>query len=240
MPNDTNHLGQPVGAQLPGWTPPPRPPRETLAGRSCRLEPIDPARHGASLHAANGADAEGRNWTYLPYGPFDSLPAYLEWLERSCLGSDPQFYAIVGADGVPRGVASYLRIDPGNGSIEVGHINFSPSLRRTPAATESMFLMMRHAFELGYRRYEWKCNALNAPSRQAAQRLGFSFEGLFRQAAVVRGRNRDTAWYAVIDREWPALREAFLRWLDPANFDAQGRQRTSLSALTAPVLARRG
>jgi RimJ/RimL family protein N-acetyltransferase len=240
MPNDTNHLGQPIGPVVPDWKTPRPPARETLAGHSCRLEPLDPARHGASLHAANSADAEGRSWTYLPYGPFDTLAAYLEWLERSCRGSDPLFYAIVGTDGVPLGVASYLRIDPANGSIEVGHINFSPSLQRTPAATESMFLMMRHAFELGYRRYEWKCNAFNAPSRRAAQRLGFSFEGVFRQTAVVKGRNRDTAWYAVIDSEWPVLRQAFLRWLDPTNFDAQGRQRTSLSALTAPILVRRG
>jgi RimJ/RimL family protein N-acetyltransferase len=138
------------------------------------------------------------------------------------------------------GVASFLRIDPGHGSIEVGHINFSPLLQRTPAATEAMFLMMEHAFERGYRRYEWKCNALNAASRRAAQRLGLSFEGVFRQAGVVKGCNRDTAWYAAIDREWPALRDAFRRWLDPANFDAQGQQRTSLAELTAPILVRCG
>jgi RimJ/RimL family protein N-acetyltransferase len=126
------------------------------------------------------------------------------------------------------GVASYLRIAPAVGTIEVGHIHFSPLLQRTPAATEAMYLMMRHAFELGYRRYEWKCDALNAPSRRAAERLGFSFEGIFRQAVVVKGRNRDTAWYACIDREWPARREAFERWLDPANFDAEGRQRQPL------------
>ena len=240
MAPDTNPLGQPVGTLVPGWTPPPTPSREPLVGRYCRLDPLEPSRHAASLYAANRLDAEGRNWTYLPYGPFESLEAYTGWMERVCLGADPLFFAIAEDGREAAGVASYLRIDPGNGSIEVGHINFSPSLQRTPAATEAMFLMMRQAFELGYRRYEWKCNALNAPSRQAAQRLGLSFEGVFRQAAVVKGRNRDTAWYAAIDSEWPALHEAFLRWLDPSNFDAQGRQRASLSALTGPVLVRRG
>ena len=138
------------------------------------------------------------------------------------------------------GVASYLRIDPGNGSIEVGHINYSPLLQRTFAGTEAMYLMMKQAFELGYRRYEWKCNALNAPSREAAQRLGLSFEGIFRQAKIVKGRNRDTAWYAAIDTEWPAVQKAFLRWLDPSNFDEQGKQRIRLSDLTKPILKQRG
>ncbi len=138
------------------------------------------------------------------------------------------------------GVASYLRIDPASGSIEVGHINYSPMLQRTPAATEAMYLMMQRVFELGYRRYEWKCDALNARSRAAAQRYGFSFEGVFRQATVYKGRNRDTAWYAAIDQEWPALQAAFLQWLDPANFDQDGRQRVRLADLTSPVLKQRG
>jgi RimJ/RimL family protein N-acetyltransferase len=133
-----------------------------------------------------------------------------------------------------------MRIDPANGVIEVGGINYSPLLQRKPAATEAMYLMMRRAFELGYRRYEWKCDSLNAPSRAAAQRLGFSYEGVFRQAWVYKGRNRDTAWFSIIDGEWPALREAFERWLAPANFDANGRQRTGLSSLTAPLLKARG
>jgi RimJ/RimL family protein N-acetyltransferase len=158
-----------------------------------------------------------------------------------CLGDDPLFFAIVDrTTSAPLGVASWLRIDPRAGSIEVGHLHFSPRLQRTPHATEAMFLMMQRAFELGYRRYEWKCDALNAPSRAAAQRLGLSFEGVFRQAWVVKGRNRDTAWYAAIDTEWPALRAAFTPWLDPANFDAAGRQRTRLSDLTGPILVRRG
>ncbi len=241
MPHETNHLDQPIGHPVPGWEPARLPAREPLEGRFCRLEPLDPERHAAGLHAANSLDAEGGNWTYLPYGPFDTLDGYRAWMEQTCLGADPFFYAVVDpATGGATGVASYLRIDPANGTIEVGHINYSPLLQRTPAATEAMYLMMKRAFDLGYRRYEWKCNALNAPSRAAARRLGFSFEGVFRQAAVVKGRNRDTAWYSVIDGEWPALREAFRRWLDPSNFDAEGRQRTPLSVLTWPILKQRG
>lgn len=137
------------------------------------------------------------------------------------------------------GVASYLRITPDSGSIEVGHINYSPRLQRTPAATEAMYLMMARAFDLGYRRYEWKCNALNVPSRDAALRLGLSFEGIFRQATIVKGRNRDTAWYAAVDQEWPAIKEAFLKWLSPSNFDEKGKQRSQLSVLTSPILKQR-
>jgi RimJ/RimL family protein N-acetyltransferase len=241
MPYELNALGQPVGSRVEGWTPAPQPPREPMSGRSCRVEPLDVARHAADLHAANLLDTTHRNWTYLSYGPFAAEDDYIAWV-RSVAGiADPQFHAIIDlATGRAAGVASYLRIDPAAGSIEVGHINYSPLLQHTVAATEAMYLMMRRAFELGYRRYEWKCHALNAPSRAAAQRLGLSYEGVFRQARVDKGRNRDTAWYAAIDREWPALDEAFRRWLDPANFDGQGRQRTSLSALTAPILVSRG
>lgn len=241
MQPETNALNQPVGFLVPNWKPVRLPTRDVMEGRFCRVEPLDPACHTDSLYAANALDAEGKNWTYLPYGPFDSLESYRAWMEQDCSGSDPLFYAIV-----PRvseeaeGVASYLRIDANNGVIEVGHINYSPLLQRTPAATEAMYLMMERAFAWGYRRYEWKCNALNTPSRVAAQRLGFSYEGLFRQAVVVKGRNRDTAWYSVIDSEWPALSKAFLQWLDSANFDEQGQQRTSLSALTQPLLKQRG
>jgi RimJ/RimL family protein N-acetyltransferase len=241
MTLEVNALGQPIGTPVNGWAPPPRPPLEPMTGRTCRVEPLDTDRHGADLHAANLLDVDGRNWTYLPYGPFGTLDEYRVWLTSVAGKSDPQFHAIVDlATGAAVGVASYLRIDPGAGSIEVGHINYSPRLQRTVASTEAMYLMMRRAFELGYRRYEWKCNALNAPSRQAAQRLGFSYEGVFRQATVVKGRNRDTAWYAAIDREWPALDRAFRQWLDPANFDAQGGQRISLSGLTGPILVNRG
>lgn len=241
MEYESNHLNQPVGHVVDAWQPPPPPPREPMEGRFCCLEPLDPMRHAESLYAANALDVEGRNWTYLPYGPFDSLDSYRAWMERQCCGSDPLFYAIVDlANGKAVGIASYMRITPGSGSIEVGHINYSPLLQRAPAATEAMYLMMARAFDLGYRRYEWKCNALNASSRAAAQRLGFSFEGVFRQATVLKGRNRDTAWYAAIDQEWSALKEAFLSWLSPANFDEQGKQRSPLSALTAPILKQRG
>jgi RimJ/RimL family protein N-acetyltransferase len=249
MAPEVNALGQPLGFKVDNWKLPQRPRNEPIVGRTCRLEPLVAARHGESLHRANLLDREGRNWTYLPYGPFDRLDDYLAWVESVAGKEDPRFFAIVptGSKGSdfesrsdPVGVASYLRIDPPQGSIEVGHINYSPRLQRTVAATEAMYLMMRRAFELGYRRYEWKCHSLNAPSRAAAQRLGFSYEGIFRQARVDKGRNRDTAWYAMIDREWPALDRAFTQWLDPANFDNQGRQRTSLSELTGPILVNRG
>jgi RimJ/RimL family protein N-acetyltransferase len=241
MTHEVNALGQAVGFRVEGWTPPPVPPRVPMTGRTCRVEPLDVARHAADLHQANLLGEDGRNWAYLSYGPFATFDDYHAWLNGVAAKSDPQFHAIVDlATGTPAGVASYLRIDPEAGSIEVGHIKYSPRLQRSIAATEAMYLMMRRAFELGYRRYEWKCNALNAPSRAAAQRLGFSYEGIFRQARVDKGRNRDTAWYAMIDREWPAIDRAFQRWLDPSNFDAEGRQRTSLSALTAPILVSRG
>ena len=232
-----NALGQPVGSSLPHWGPPPWPPRETMIGRFCRLEPLDARRHAEDLHAANAEDPDGRSWTYMPYGPFESLADYRAWMDATCRGDDPLFFAIVDeASDRPAGVASYLRIQPGSGSIEVGHIHFSPRLMRTPASTEAMFLMMQRAFELGYRRYEWKCDALNAASCAAARRLGFSYEGIFRQATVYKGRNRDTAWYSVIDSEWPWLQEAFETWLAPANFDEAGRQRTRLSELTRKAL----
>ena len=233
-PSHRNPLGQPIGFPLPDWSPRPRPPRAPIEGRFCRLEPLDPARHAASLHAANSEDKDGRIWTYLPYGPFASLAAYQTWAETSARGEDPLFHAIIDrASGRALGVASYLRIEPAVGVIEVGHINYAPALQKRPAATEAMYLMMRRVFdELGYRRYEWKCDSLNAPSRAAAARLGFRYEGLFRQATVYKGRNRDTTWFSIVDREWPALRAAYERWLDPGNFDAEGRQRTSLSSLT--------
>jgi RimJ/RimL family protein N-acetyltransferase len=212
-----------------------------MEGRFCRLEPLDPDRHAAALFEADAADADGRSWTYLAYGPFSDLPSYRAWLDASCLGDDPLFFAVIAtADGRPAGLVSFLRIAPAAGSIEVGHIHYSQRLQRSAAATEAMYLMMKKTFESGYRRYEWKCDALNAASRAAAQRLGLSFEGVFRQATVSKGRNRDTAWYAAIDAEWPALREAFLAWLDPGNFDGEGRQRARLSDLTRPILKRRG
>jgi RimJ/RimL family protein N-acetyltransferase len=236
-----NNLGQPIGVPLDHWAPPPLPPREPMEGRFCRLEPLDADRHAEALFTAFAADAAGRNWTYLPYGPFSTLASLRAWINDQCLGEDPLFFAILRMpDWQPVGVASYLRIAPAGGSIEVGHIHYAPALQQTPAATEAMYLMIERAFELGYRRYEWKCDALNAASRAAAQRLGLSFEGVFRQATVYKGRNRDTAWYAAIDAEWPGLRAAFGTWLAPNNFDANGRQRTRLTDLTRPFLKHRG
>jgi RimJ/RimL family protein N-acetyltransferase len=234
-------LGDPIGDPLPeGWSPPPRPVRAAMQGRFVRLEPLLPA-HAAALHAANSQDRDGRMWTYMGYGPFASADAYAAWVGEVTRDGDPMFYAILDREGGrPLGVASYMRIAPASGAIEVGHLAFSPLLQRRPGATEAMYLMMKWAFEAGYRRYEWKCDALNAPSRRAAQRLGLSYEGVFRQATVYKGRNRDTAWYAAIDSEWPRLRAAFETWLDPANFYAEGRQRQSLSALTRPILVNTG
>lgn len=232
--HELNELGQPVGLPLDGWQSPPSPKPEVMAGRFCRLEPLSVERHARDLYTAFARDTEGRTWTYLPYGPFRSAEEYREWMSATCFKDDPSFYAIIdAATDKPVGVAAYLRIDPKNGVIEVGHLSYSPLLQRTPAATEAMYLMMRRAFDLGYRRYEWKCNALNAASRNAAERLGFTFEGIFRQAVIVRGRNRDTAWFSIIDSEWPALRAAFQRWLSHENFDSDGRQRESLRAKIA-------
>ena len=241
MEHETNHLGQPVGLPVPGWTPPPPPPRAAMTGVYCRLEPLDADRHAESLDAANRLDAEERNWTYLPYGPFAALEDYRAWAKGAAAGTDPMFFAVIDASsGKAVGVASYMRIDPAKGAIEVGHVNFSPLLQRHTAATEAVYLMMAQAFALGYRRFEWKCDALNEPSRRAALRLGLSYEGIFRQASVVKGRNRDTAWYSVTDREWPELQRAIQHWLDKVNFDAAGRQIVALSSLTAPLLRQSG
>ena len=221
---------QPVGTPVPGWTARPAPPSTPIAGRYVRLERLDPSVHAAALFEANAADADGSHWTYL----FDDKPptreAYDAWLRKAASTQDPLFYAIVDArTGRAAGVAALMRIDRNHGVIEVGHINFSPSLQRTREATEAIYLFMAHAFDdLGYRRFEWKCDSLNAPSRAAALRFGFSYEGLFRQAIVYKGRNRDTAWYSIIDREWPALKNRFQRWLDPSNFTPDGRQQTKL------------
>jgi len=235
MPPPTNPLGQPIGVPVPHWTPRPIPPRTPMQGGLCRLEPLDGAKHASTLFEAHAADREGRNWTYLPYGPFASAAEYTRWVEWAAAQEDPQFFAIVQqASGRPVGAASYLRIEPAMGVIEVGHLAFSPALQRTPAATEAMYLMLRRAFdELGYRRYEWKCDSLNAPSVAAAKRLGFRFEGTFRQAVIVKGRNRDTSWLSIIDSEWPAVKQALEGWLAPANFDAAGAQRRRLGDLMA-------
>ena len=233
MPEHRNHLGQPVGAKVAGWSPRPRPPRTAIAGRFCTVEPLDPERHAAQLFAAYAEDREGRMWTYLPRGPYASPDEYRSFAETACRADDPLVHTILDNNsGEAVGTASYMRIEPSVGVIEIGSITYSPRLQRRPAATEAMYLMMRRVFdELGYRRYEWKCDSLNQPSRDAAARLGFRYEGLFRQASITRGGNRDTTWFSVIDSEWPALRTAFERWLDPANFATDGTQRHSLASL---------
>jgi len=204
-----------------------------MRGRFCRLEAPDVLRHAEDLFAAYSADESGSLWTYMTDGPYSSFDEFVAGMELACASDDPLFYAVVErGSGKAVGRAAYLRIEPTVGSIEVGSIAYSPRLQRTPVATEAMYLMMQRAFdELGYRRYEWKCDALNEPSRRAAERLGFTYEGIFRQALVYKGRNRDTAWYAITDRDWPAIRRGFERWLDPANFDNQGRQQAALAAL---------
>jgi RimJ/RimL family protein N-acetyltransferase len=202
-------------------------------GHRVRLEPLEPQHAPALLAAAQGADADPDLWKYLGYGPFADEDELAAWIRANAAGDDPLFFAIVDSDsGDARGVASYLRMEPEHGTIEIGHIWLGTGLQRSAAATEAMYLLARTAFdELGNRRLEWKCNAENERSRRAAERLGFSFEGVFRQHMVIKARNRDTAWYALLDHEWPAAKRAFEAWLDPANFDVDGRQRRSLAEL---------
>jgi RimJ/RimL family protein N-acetyltransferase len=205
-----------------------RPARTTIDGDRVRLEPLDPAHHADELFAA--AQGDEALWDYLPYGPFADVAALSEHLRAQAASADPLFYAVV-VDGAAAGVVSYLRIEPVHGCIEIGHIWFGAPLQRTAAATEAIYLLAREAFEeLGNRRFEWKCNAANDRSRRAAERFGFTFEGIFRQHMIVKGANRDTAWYSILDGEWPAVRAGFETWLDPANFDADGRQRRSLAS----------
>jgi RimJ/RimL family protein N-acetyltransferase len=231
MPDARNEFGQPVGDPVPGWTPRPLPPRTPMRGRFCRVEPVDPDRDTPGLYAAFSAAPDERAWTYLPSGRPSTPEAFRGHVERLAATDDPFHHTITElATDRPVGTASLMRMDPANGVIEIGWINYSPWLQRTPAATEAMYLFARRVFdELGYRRYEWKCHSLNAPSRAAAVRFGFTFEGVFRQAAVTKGRNRDTAWYSMLDHEWPAIRRGYEAWLDPANFTPDGAQRERLA-----------
>ena len=235
MSEHHNHLGQLIGRSMPDWAERPRPPRSPMTGNYCRVEPLDPDAHAKRLYQAYTDDKDQKNWTYLSYGPFEKFDDFVTWLNTDCVGDDPLFHAIIDLDtGWPVGVASYLRIEPSVGVIEVGHIHYSPRLQRTRLATEAMLLMMSRVFdELGYRRYEWKCDALNKRSRNAALRLGFSFEGIFRQVTIYKGRSRDTAWFSIIDQEWPLLKQAYQEWLSPENHDAHGNQRKRLSVLVS-------
>lgn len=226
---------RPIGPLVAGFTPPPLPGPAAMPGLHVTLERLDPARHAEDLFQENlGHDWL---WDYMPYGPFATVSAYRDWQAAMAARSDPFFYALRDkASGRVGGVASYLRIDPANGVIEIGHIQIAPLLQRRPAATEAISLMIRWAFEAGYRRVEWKCNALNAPSILAARRYGFTYEGTFRQHMIVRGRNRDSAWFAMLDHEWPGLARAHDAWLALGNFDDRGRQRQRLSDLSKAAL----
>lgn len=233
-----NELDQPIGFPVEAWQISLYPKGSVMHGRFCKLEPIDNKKHARDLFEAFSLDDNHHNWTYLPYGPFANFEDFETWLQTTCEGDDPCFFSVIDlSTGKAVGVASYLRITPTVGVIEVGHIHFSPKMQGTPISTEAMFLMMSHIFEtLGYRRYEWKCDSLNRPSCQAAERLGFMFEGIFRQATMYKNRNRDTAWYSILDSEWPHIKKAFENWLNTENFDIEGQQKISLSLLMQAAL----
>lgn len=236
MSDHKNALGQPIGAPVENWNACEKPGRTVMQGTYCRLEPLSAEAHAEDLFEAYQTDQEGRVWSYLPIGPFDQFAPFKNWIADCAKSEDPLFFAVIDEKtGKAIGYASYLRIDPANGVIEVGHITFSPLLQKTRAATEAMYLMMKRVFtELGYRRYEWKCDNLNAPSRAAAERLGFVFEGVFRQAVIYKNRNRDTAWFSITDTEWPPREAAFKAWLSEDNHDGNGRQIKSLKELRSP------
>lgn len=218
---------------LAGWTPRRPPERRPHVGRYVALEPLDPERHGDSLYEAGSGPEAERLFRYLFESPFETREAFDAWIRRAAASEDPLAFAVVDREtGRAEGRLTFMRIDTGHGVIETGSILFGPRLAGTRGATESIYLQARHAFDdLGYRRFEWKCNSLNEPSKRAAIRFGFAYEGLFRQHMVVKGENRDTAWFAMLDRDWPARRAAFEAWLDPANFDGAGRQRRRLGEL---------
>ena len=233
MANYNNSFEQPVGFPVPDWKVCQIPPRSTVSGNWCRVEGLDVKKHTKDLYNAFLKNNDDSNWTYLRYGPFESLDQFECWLKNSVTGNDPVFYAVIDLKTEKAtGICAYLRIQPLVGVIELGNIHFSPLLKKTTMATEAMYLMMRRAFdELCYRRCEWKCDSLNEASKNTALRLGFTFEGIFRQALVYKGRNRDTAWYSVIDKNWPKLNKSFEKWLSPENFNSQGEQQKSLSEI---------
>ena len=228
----TTQADLPIGPVV-DTAPATRPGPVRLEGRFCRIEKLDPAKHADGLwHSFKGDD---RLWTYMGYGPFRDGKGFANWLDERAVMLDPLSYVVADyASGSPLGIVTLMEIRPAMRVIEIGNIVYSPVLQHTSAATEAQYLMARYVFEdLGYRRYEWKCNALNAPSRRAALRFGFTFEGIFRQHMIIKGRNRDTAWFAMLDSDWQGRKAAFERWLAPENFDGKGRQRLRLSALNA-------
>ncbi len=232
MDENFNQFGQQIGTAVPNWRAPNIPSQETLVGQYCCVEPFDIGLHAKDLFDALQLDKQGLLWTYLPYGPFNSVAEYCFILEKLMNQTEQQFYAIIDLK-TKRvlGLAAYLRINPSAGSIEIGHLCYSPLLQKTIMASEAMYLMMAKIFDAGYRRYEWKCNALNQASMASAVRLGFQFEGIFRQALVVDGCNRDTAWYSIIDSEWLVLKNKFEAWLATSNFDGYGQQIKSLQEI---------
>jgi RimJ/RimL family protein N-acetyltransferase len=223
------------GEVVSGFKVPPHPKGISIDGKLVSIKPLIANEFAEELFMANALDKEGINWEYLPYGPFENLSDYIDWIQSFEEHNDPVFFAIISKKLKKAiGIASYLRINPNDGLIEVGHINYSPLLQRTTEGTEAMFLMMQWAFDNGYRRYEWKCNALNMRSRKAAQRLGFSYEGVFRQMTISKGRNRDTAWFAIIDKDWQVIQKCFHQFLSDINLDEKSKY--SLSSLTKPFL----
>lgn len=221
-----NQFDQIIGYPVDNWLPKQKPHKEKMHGNYSILEPLDIDLHTTRLFETLQINNQGETWTYLPYGPFHTANEFRNWLLSVAAEKDTMFFVILQPKTQqPLGLCSYLRINPEHGSIEVGHLHYSKLLQKTPTATEAMFLMMQNAFDkLQYRRYEWKCNALNQASCAAAKRLGFKFEGIFRQSNVFKAHNRDTAWYSIIDSEWPDLKKKFQKWLDPSNFDSDGKQ----------------
>jgi RimJ/RimL family protein N-acetyltransferase len=227
-----------VSEDLKNWQPRPRPERKVLEGRYVRLEPLSADQHGDGLFEASSVADADRRFRYLFDYPPETRADFQPWLEKAEASEDPLFFAVIDkASDKVAGRQTLMRIDPAFGVIEIGNIYWGPLIAQKPAATEAQFLFAKYAFDLGYRRYEWKCNNANEPSKRAAERFGFQFEGVFRQHLVVKGENRDTAWYSIIDKEWPLVRQAYDEWLDPSNFDAEGRQKRRLEDIRAALAA---
>ena len=234
MAHQLNQYGQPIGLDVPDWRGCSRPSGETLNGKYCRLEHVDPVKHGDSLFEAYQQAVDQRDWTYLAVGPFTDRQEFQRYLELQAQSKDPLHYIVVDREtDKALGTLALMRIDDKNGVVEVGFVIYSPALKHSRIATEAQYLLMSYALgTLGFRRYEWKCDSLNAASRAAALRLGFQFEGIFRNLVIYKGRTRDTAWFSIIDSEWPRLEQAFNIWLSESNFDDEGKQKISLSQLT--------
>jgi len=228
-----NEFDQPIGHSIKDWVPREIPGNVILEGDFCTLEPLSADRHAGDLYAAYATAPDSRDWTYLPIGPFTNELEYRNYVEAAAKTSDPKHFAVVSKhSGKATGTISLMRVEPLHGVIEVGYVVFSPLLKQQTVATEAQFLLMAYVFDnLKYRRYEWKCDSLNTPSRKAAERLGFTFEGIFRQAVVYKGRSRDTAWYSITDKEWPMLKQAFQSWLSKSNFDVNQSQIHRLTSI---------